>query len=233
VRPPLSSTITGASAESTGAGSAADPNEKAKLCEKISAVIGIQIIRIVKLNGQEPVFFMEFEDGGCIQFPDVGKLITQGFFKRALAAKAGKILRKFNTREWEQFAQMMLDACTVCEGTDDLELKGAARMHIDQYLGAFPTLPSVEDLDKDNLLNPVIDKNQVTMSSTHLQVFINKLTSQNLSVIKVAAMIAAIGGKAVRLRRHGLREQSRWALPVEEFAPKDYQHSQEEDGCGE
>jgi hypothetical protein len=50
----------------------------------------------------------------------------------------------------------------------------------------------------------------------------------------VAAMIASIGGKAVRLRRHGFKEQSRWALPVEEFDPKDYpQHHGEDDGDGE
>ena len=211
----------------------ADPNEKAKLCERISGIIGIQIVRLVKLNGQEPVFIMEFEEGGCIQFPDAGKLISQRFFKTALAARAGKLLRKFSAWEWEQFAQMMLDACTVCEGTDDLELKGAARMYIDQYLAAYLTLRSVDNLGNENLLSPVLDKGQVTISSTHLQLFINKLTAQNLSVIRVAAMIAVVGGKPVRLRRNGLKEQSRWALPVEEFDPKGYQNPHEDDGDGE
>jgi hypothetical protein len=233
-RPPLSCAITGAPTERTITGGAADPNQKAKLCEKISAIVGVPIFRIVKLVSQEPVFLMEFEEGGCIQFPDAGKLISQRFFKTALAGKAGKLLRKFHAREWEQFAQMMLDACTVCEGTDDLELKGAAQMYIDQYLAAFPPLASLENQSKENLFNPVIDKGHVAISSTHLQLSINKLTSQNLSVIKVAAMIASIGGKAVRLRRHGLSEQSRWALPVEKFDPKDYpQQDGEDDGDGE
>ena len=128
----------------------------------------------------------------------------------------------------------MLDACTVSEGRDDLKLKGSALMYIEQYLAAIPPLPSTENLTKGNLLNPVIDKGRVAISSTELQIFINRKTSQNLSVIKVAAMIAAIGGKAVRLRRHGLKEQSRWALPVEEFNPEDcQQHHGEDDGDGE
>lgn len=144
-RPPLSCAVTGAPTERTPTGAASDPNEKAKLCETISEIVGVQIFRIVKLVSQEPVFLMEFEEGGCIQFADASKLISQRFFKTALAAKAGKLLRKFQAREWEQLAQMMLDACTVCEGTDDLELKGAAQIYIDQYLAAFPPLPSLEN----------------------------------------------------------------------------------------
>ena len=69
VCPPLSSGISGASAESTITGGAADPNEKPKLCERISAIIGVQIVRIVKLDGQEPVFLMEFERVAASSFP--------------------------------------------------------------------------------------------------------------------------------------------------------------------
>jgi hypothetical protein len=54
---------------------------------------------------------------------------------------------------------------------------------------------------------------------------------QNVSVKSVAAMLAAIGGQPVRVRPRGVKEQSRWALPVNEFDPKDYSQFNSEDVC--
>ena len=52
-----------------------DPNEKAKLCDKISAILGVPVLQMARLNGSEPVYLMEIESG-CIEFPDVRKLMS-------------------------------------------------------------------------------------------------------------------------------------------------------------
>ena len=112
---------------------APDPNEKAKLCDRISGILGIQILRIEKLTASEPMYFVELESG-CVEFSCVGKLLSHKFVKEAIAAKSGKLIRKFSGKPWDQIAQMMLDACVEKEGTDDLEFKGAARIYITKYL---------------------------------------------------------------------------------------------------
>ena len=73
----------------------------------------------------------------------------------------------------------------------------------------------------------MVDKGRIVVSATDLQTYINRTTMQNHSVRYVAAMIAALGGEGVRIRGNSFKEQSRWALPVAEFDPGDYQPNQE------
>jgi hypothetical protein len=80
--------------------------------------------------------------------------------RNALAGRTGKLIRSFKTAEWQEFAQMLLDACTIEQGTDDMELEGAARIQIDKYLSENPCI-----------LKPVIDEGKIAVSATDLQIF--------------------------------------------------------------
>jgi hypothetical protein len=65
-----------------------------------------------------------------------------------------------------------------------------------------------------------------------LKTHINKTNMLNLSVKAAGMMLAALGAKSIRVRGP-FKEQGRWALPVAEFDPKDYQHPPDGDGDGE
>jgi hypothetical protein len=67
----------------------------------------------------------------------------------------------------------------------------------------------------------MVYKGSVTILARDLRMFVNKATCQNLSVIAIASMVAALGAKSVRVREQTCKEQHRWALPTEEFDPKD------------
>ena len=110
----------------TGVGNVA---KKALLCQQIGEILGVRLLRLVKLGGSDPVYLMELEEG-VINFPDVGKFISQRAVGLALAARVGKVIRKFTANEWRQLSQMFLDACTTEEGTDDLEYKGVTRIYL-------------------------------------------------------------------------------------------------------
>jgi hypothetical protein len=173
-------------------------------------------------------------ENDCIEFPTVGKLTSQKFVSDKLAGEVGRLIPVFKAQHWRQLGQLMLDACTNEEGTDDLKLKGAARIHIAHYLSENPFINSLEGQTVSSRRKPMVENGKITISSTDLQIFINKETMQNLSVKQVASMIAALGAKAVRLRGQTFTEQSRWALPLEEFDPKDYpDHDREDRGNAE
>jgi hypothetical protein len=205
-------------AETGGAGKTG----KAQLCDRISQILGVHILRIVKVPGKEPVYLMELEEGR-IEF-DVAKLISLKAVNLAFAAKVGKILPPLKPPAWRELTQMILDACTVVEGTDDLEFEGAARIQIDRYLSENPCIRTLEGATAHDKLKPVIYQGKIAVSATDLQTFINKLTSQNYSVKVAAAMLAALNAHAVRVRGTVFSE-SRWALPVNEFDPNDYDSS--------
>jgi hypothetical protein len=155
--------------------------KKAMLCQHISQLLGIRLLRMVRLAGRDPVYLMELEDG-LIEFPDVSKLIYQKSLGLALAAKVGRVMRKFTSNEWRQVAQMLLDACVDHEGTDELDYKGATRIYISQYLSDVGLINSLEGQSGQNLRKPVIHDGKIAISSIDLQMYINKTTLQTLSV---------------------------------------------------
>ena len=194
--------------------------KKAQLCDQISQILGVHILRLVKVPGKEPVYLMELE-AGRIEF-DVAKLICQRAVNLAFAAKVGKIIPSFKPPAWRELTQMMLDACTVVDGTEDLDSEGAARIQIDKYLAENACIPTLEGTTAHDKHKPVIHQDKIAVSATDLQIYINKSTGQNCSVRAAVGMLLALGAQAVRVRGRRFKEQGRWTLPVAEFDPQNY-----------
>jgi hypothetical protein len=193
---------------------------KGSLCEQISRLLGVHMMRLLKVPGSDPIFFMELDEGR-VEF-DIKKLISQKSVRLALAAKTGKLIPTFKGRQWDQLAQMMLDACTLISGTDDLELEGNARIQISRYLSEVQFIAYVVEASKEDKFKPVVDEGKIAVSATDMQTYLNRVFSQNLSVKAVAMMCAAVGGEAIRHRPNAKVDQSRWALPQDKFDPKEY-----------
>ncbi|MBI1955896.1 MAG: hypothetical protein HYS38_05835, partial [Acidobacteria bacterium] len=145
-----------ASAGETGGDKPVDPvTVKAVLCGQISAILGVRVLRLVKLTGKEPVYRMELEQGK-IEFASVAKLIDQHSVRVAIAAAVDRLIPKIKPKAWEQLAQMMLDACVVEEGSEEMEFEGAARMYVAQYLAETAFIPSVEAQTVQNARKPTV-----------------------------------------------------------------------------
>jgi hypothetical protein len=116
---------------------------KAQICDRLSEILGIRIYRIVKITGSNPIYRMELE-GAKIEFPRVSKLVTQVSLRYAIAGAVNKLFRPQKPNTWEKIAQMMLDAVIEQDGGQELELEGAARMYVSQYLSEVPVIHSIE-----------------------------------------------------------------------------------------
>ena len=202
---------------------------KALLCEQISKVLGIRLLRIVKLSGKNPIFHMELESGK-IEFTRVDKLIDQRSVRNAIAGAVGVLIPKFKSKNWEQLAQMMLDACIVEDGGEESQFEGAARLHVENYLAETQFIPSPEGQPVQSARKPMIHEGKIAICSSDLQMYVSKTTCQNLSIPEITSMLKALDGKADRVRGRKFKEQSRWSLPVEEFDPADYCAREREPG---
>jgi hypothetical protein len=205
-----------------GAGALGGINRRAQLCDQLSSLLGVRILRLQKVPGSEPVYLMELENGR-IEF-DIARLTTQRTVKLALAGRAGKVIPTFKARPWLEITQMMLDACAVVDATDDLQFEGAARIHLHKYLSDNPVAPAVDRVIRRDILKPVIFKGQVTVHTTDLAFYLSQTAKSNASVQRLAGMLTAIGASAVRIREGLFGDQSRWGLPVDQFPPDDYLH---------
>jgi hypothetical protein len=203
-------------------GNADDPSApKINLCRHISAVLGVEVLRLVKLTGKDPLYFMELPQGK-IEFPGVGKLLSQKFVRESIAARAGKLIPKIKPKLWEELVQMMLDACVIEDGGEELESAGAARIHLSAYLADSTFVSSIDDQIAQNRRKPMVREGRITVCASDIQLYITKSTQQSISVQAVAVMLVAIGAKTIRARGRTHKEQSRWELPLKEFDPQDY-----------
>jgi len=202
---------------------------KALLCEQISGILGIRVVRLVKLSGKNPIFHMELESWK-IEFTRVDKLVDQRSVRNAIAGAAGVLIPKFKSQKWDQLVQMMLDACMVEDGGEEAAFEGAARMHVENYLAETSFIPSPDGQPVQSARKPMIYEAKIAICSSDFQMCVNKTTAQNLSVMEIVSMLKALGSEPGRVRGRKFKEQSRWLLPVEEFDPDDYCPREREPG---
>jgi hypothetical protein len=201
---------------------------KAHLCERISAVLGVRICRLVKFACKEPTFHMELEEGK-IEFSSVRKLMSQSAVREEIAASTGKIIRKFKGKDWDQLAQAMLDACVIEQGGEENEREGAARMYVAHYLAETTFLNTLEGQQVQNQRKPIVLNGKIAVCASDLQMYVNKTMLQTFSVKAVASMLGALGGKSIRVRGQKFKEQGRWVLPLDQFDPAQYSHRKTEE----
>jgi hypothetical protein len=77
----------------------------------------------------------------------------------------------------------------------------------------------------------MIYEGQIAICASSLQMYVNKTTLQNLSVIAIVGMLSSLGAKSTRVRGSKFKEQSRWLIPLNEFDPADYSKSDIEEGA--
>jgi hypothetical protein len=215
-------------ASDRGTADSADPEiAKAQTWDRLSAMLGIRIYRLVKITGKNPIYRMDLEEDR-VEFSSVKKLISQESFRCNIAAATNKCVPKQKGKAWDEIAQVMLNALTEEEGGEEMQLEGAARLSTSQYLADTGFIDAVEGQNTQNARKPMIFDGAITLCSNDFQFYLNKTTGQNLPVSAIASMLSVIGGKSFRLHRKGV-DQWRWKLPPGEFDPAKYSAQYRED----
>ncbi len=198
--------------------------EKLEFCKKISVALGVEVLRLVKVSGDQPLFRIDLAEGS-ISFPNVAKFISQAAVRTAIAGRVSKLIPPFKQAQWRTLAQMMLDACIDEDGGEEMESAGAARLCIRQYLAESTFITGIAGQRPEDLRKPIVRHDQIAVCSSDVQFFLNKTRSQAISVQAVVVMLLAAGAKVERDRGKDYKEQSRWILPLAEFDPSDYESS--------
>jgi hypothetical protein len=204
---------------------------RALLCDRITQALGVRVLRLIKITGEEPTYVMELDDS-TIKFSNVSKLIDQKSVRVAIAAATNRLIPRIKPAAWEQLVQTMLDALTEQEGGDETDAVGATKMYLARYLSETAFIPSIESQPIQSAHKPTVINGQIAVSASDLQMHLNKVLFQNLSVKAIAQMLTVIGAKSLRIRGARLRDQSRWLLPLEMFDPGDFVAPTKEEAHG-
>jgi hypothetical protein len=86
----------------------------------------------------------------------VKTLITHAQFRTQIASAYDYIIPTFNNGAWERLATMVLGALTIEDGGDEMQLAGAARVQLEQYLSDVQFVESIEAEPRQTLGNPTV-----------------------------------------------------------------------------
>jgi hypothetical protein len=194
---------------------------KAILCQKISQQLGIEVLRLVQIEGQDPTYHMH-TGKGIVEFETVDKFLSYACVRNKVAAKIRVLIRRFKAKEWDVLTQMMLDALTVEECTEEEEFEGSAEAYVRDYLAETDFIPSIENQRIQDQRKPMILDGHIAVCSSDFVSYLEKTRNLKLSTKAAASRLRALGAKATpRLRSSRFRSQSRWALPLPEFDPQE------------
>lgn len=194
---------------------------KALLCERISQALGIRVLRLLKITGEEPTYVMELENA-TIKFAGVGRLIDQASVRVAVAAAVNRLIPRIKPKVWERLAQTLLDSLIEQEGGDETDCVGVTKMYLTRYLTESAFIPSIETQPIQSIRKPTVIDGHVAISASDLQMHVNKAFFLSLTVKAIAQMLTVLGARSVRIRGARLRDQSRWLLPKDMFDPAEF-----------
>jgi hypothetical protein len=197
----------------------ASPTARALLCEEISNAVGVHVLRIVKIDGQEPTYRVELESAK-IGFASVDKLVGQQSFRIKIASAVEHLVPKIPGKVWDRIAQMILSALTVEDGGDEVTLVGAAKMYVERYVSETLFVDAEAEQTYQTSCKPPVYEGQIAIRAHDLQQHINKSWAENRPLKEVTAMLSALGATSHRLKGTRLRDQSRWLLPPDLFPPE-------------
>jgi hypothetical protein len=189
---------------------------RALLCDRISELLGVRVLRILKIAGKQPAYLMEL-DHTKIEFRSISNLIGQTRCREAIASATDHLIPKFKPSDWPKLTEMMLDALTIHDGGDEMDMVGSARIHIEKYLLDSAFVEWAPDQRTSANRGPTVIDGQIAICADDLQRYINTNGSENEPIRAVASMLTVLGAVTRRLKCARLRDQTRWLLPVDEF----------------
>lgn len=204
--------------------------DRYKRTQALGQKLGITIVRIVRVTGKEPTFYLVLGDTRSkIEFSNVMKMLCQDSLRAALAANLKIWPNKIKPRLWDEVAKELLAVCEDEEGGEELDWAENTVLYTTQYLIQTGFIDSVVKERAANARRPLLLDDKIAICASDLHLYMNKVAYQMVTVRQVASGLSAVGAKQYRYRGPGFKEQSRWLLPVDLFDPEDIKRRRLED----
>lgn len=156
-----------------------DETAKAILCQTISQQLGIEVLRLVQIEGQDPTYHMH-TGKGIVEFENVDKFLSYACVRSKVAAKIRVLIRRFKAKEWDALTQMMLDALNVEECTEEEDFEGSAEAYVRDYLAETDFIPSIENQRIQDQRKPMILDGHIAVCSSDFVSYLEKTRNVKL-----------------------------------------------------
>ncbi len=189
-----------------------DPDQRrTQICDKLSEIFGVRIMRITKYLTDPAQYRMDIESGS-IRLGGIRNLINQDAFRYQFADLAGKVIPQFKGAKWREISQAMLEACVTVatgeEGTDE----GIVRSWVLGYLEDRPVHDSIEEADADRL--PFWHESSIHIYMQSLRRWVLRTYGDRIGAKDLGVLLRSLG---IEPRTVPIGRSSRyvWRLPAE------------------
>ena len=180
---------------------------------------------LFKIKGKDPQFRMELavDPYYKIEFEDVDSFITQHKFTFKIAAAIDHLIPDIPRAKWRQIQQLLLHS-TIEIVNPELSWEGQTRISIHNYLSTVGIIPNIESQLISDQYKPVVFEGCIAIhpEDWHSYLAMQKTAARIRTPRQLSSDLSAFDAVPVRIRSSKHRDQSRWALPLNEFDPKDY-----------
>ena len=113
---------------------ASDSEDKREvLLESLSELFGVEIRRILKYLGDPPTYTLETSQS-TITLGEVGNIISQNAFRKAMAASADIVPKKRPQAVWDQIAQAIINTCETRDLGEMTHPKDEIQIRLSEYM---------------------------------------------------------------------------------------------------
>ena len=208
---------------------------RAILCEGLSEILGVHILRIVKITGENPSYRFEL-DKVTVEITSPAKFQEQGAVRTAILGQSDDMINRFKPRDWDLIVKKMLQALTIKEGGEEASTKGSTRLYLASYLSETQFISAIETQTIQTIRKPTVlpeYPGQIAICADDFRAYLAKVLAEKISAQEVARKLSSVGAQIIHACGK-FREQTRWLLPAKEFAPAQYMpHIQEQEKEGE
>ena len=208
------------------------PEDQAQvLRDCLATLIGLDITRIIKQQGNPPVFYMETEQGN-ITIGRIDRIYCQAKFRQVVGLVTKVVVPSVTSHVWDQLIQAILMACEDIEVGDashaSHQEREETRRWVEEYLLEKP--PREEEWEKAVIAElPFVKAGKTHILIRDFQRWLGFRMNQKLDSHEIGKRLRQVGIESKRVHvwlELGRTSRSTWLVP-QDFLPRRGQSRQE------
>jgi hypothetical protein len=200
------------------------PQSREDQLKWLSRALDVEIRDVVKLTGEDPLWYLILGDGREVQLGTAAQLLDQRRVRAHLAEVIDRLVRAHDGRPWEVAINILIQVARPVEPTPDITRATLLFTLLDNYLSSVTFLKDPSLRSYSAMRQPLVHDGQCCFLLLEFQGYVQRHAPQAdlpARARDLAELLRRLG--AVNRTTPGWRMyKNRWALPAKQFPPDRY-----------
>jgi len=212
----------GAPVMSEAAAMITDPiQRRGQLCQEISEKLGVTIVKLTKITGENPHYLVHTEKG-VLEFASPLQIRSYETWCNKLYGQLDHVIDPpIKAKEWLKLSKKIALACEIQECAPNETFEGKCTAWLKEYLADQPFIAQIEGTPVQNQKLPMVYEGRIVVHTDAYSAWLTKHHHGDYSSNKAATMLKVLGAEVTKkFRNSRYNRQMRWVLPLPAFDPE-------------